>query len=1598
MRERNTGAWVRLVVQTLMEIYRQALCLPFRQAGAFESVSGALEVFTMWILNDSWRPAFLRDAALQTFLKRCFSALAGPFSQPLTNVALQVQVCSKILILFRAAAAVYTEMELPTREALLLTLRDIAGTMVMGALRPESPTTAGQPGALGPHMIRDVLRELFEIWTEHGTDSTVAWEQFSVEAKRWTPCLDVLHAWKVRSGGWRDLGWKATMMRLNAQIVVDLYPRPTAPPATMPIGGATAGSSAQCPPTEDGTAPSPPAEQTPPGSPQANDEAAASSPQPPSAPDEYPISFRPIAPVPPSSRLALSPVPPRGSDETAALAIAATPIATATATATATAASASLGPAQAKPDIGRPFASYEPRARRFFVWDRLMHLFGNPNAISQPPNHTVATSCLTDMVDAWLAAGRLIFAKATGAPPHPPATNTLLRIFGAYLLEAAVLPDERYGDGRAMACGALCRIMCRHLPQPVDLEYLAHFIRIFALGFGQPADTRVVYALTHYGHGLFSLGLPATNMLVPVVSGALSRLLCGSLLPPEEVRCDAISMLLSMISLSAWMAAMPAAALSLRAPIPGSAAANANMPSLLSALAATSPTPQSPGGLPASGSRAAAAEGADPNPGWADRAWGEVFLEVLTTLLQAAEKEDSSQNKAMCLWGACLLVFEELNRAVPRAHVVTQCVHVLLRHVRHPLDSVALTSLDAIATLATTLAPAILRLDARLLPSVAEVLCGAIEQQIVDNRTSKKPREAIVGHYFGCLQEVVVSAPSLLFSASSEGLARRLFTVVELALTGDVVPPAAATGAGGHRKKTVKQHPAKGIQWAARQLQWHLLNHLNNFPLAEGPVVVGTELTEADDLGPLSHALHLLYNDDCVLTVVERPASANGSPVARVIVRDATGRYAWDLSPVTRLLTAPASGTGAGVNDTTTDSPSWAAAAAGEEPAGTGPHPAGGGSKDAELPTDGPPEESRSPPHGPASASGPQQLVDEAETPRAPDEDEGMAYFLPSPSRLEPGSKKAASGGRTKAKGPPSSWAPLRPYRRQRGQCPHYEEGVDVSQVDMAEELLAFTEESFPEVPTNSASFESEAVSGALLEGFERLLEGQAIDEARYLHACRPQERRPLLPVEAFHYAEPPTPLLYCRQLLSHLGLLSVANRGALALLQEGPKLQRSLNALDRQPGRECIKIGVVYVAPGQESERAILSNDRASPDFEAFVGTLGWPADLATHRGFLGGLDKSGTNGLRAPYFSTPSLEVIFHVSSWMPTIPQDDQQIAKKRHLGNDIVHVVWCEHNCDYRPTVIQSQFNHVHIIVYPLPSGLYRIQVHRKKEVPLTGPLLDGMVVPATLLGPLVRQTAINANRTVRYQSKEYHHPYPSRRKILNEIVERCKEDVTPDLFLERLLWCQRRTGESPSMTPGTPLMGRSSPTPWTPSSPGLPSTPSLLIGQGGPSSPQLPGTPLRTGSMLSGPYGAAATPITPNPLPAHRAALLAAANSTTSSGLRHVMMAGAGRAATGGAFSPPPAQSSPLAQGSSTNDEETGANGGAPIRPGGEDGDEEALPSEGEAEAAESGHEDDEQDGAPGTEGVAPASGRRELHESTTPPVSPPPPGSLPTEE
>uniref|UniRef100_A0A8C8ESA5 Rap-GAP domain-containing protein n=1 Tax=Oncorhynchus tshawytscha TaxID=74940 RepID=A0A8C8ESA5_ONCTS len=267
-------------------------------------------------------------------------------------------------------------------------------------------------------------------------------------------------------------------------------------------------------------------------------------------------------------------------------------------------------------------------------------------------------------------------------------------------------------------------------------------------------------------------------------------------------------------------------------------------------------------------------------------------------------------------------------------------------------------------------------------------------------------------------------------------------------------------------------------------------------------------------------------------------------------------------------------------------------------------------------------------------------------------------------------------------------------------------------------------------------------------------------------------------------HQEPKALFYFCRLLLNDLGMNSWDHRKSFHLLKKNSKLLRELKNLDSRHCRETHKIAVFYIGEGQEDKCSILSNSAGSKTYEDFVSGLGWEVDLATHCGFMGGLQRNGSTGHTAPYYATSTVEVILHVSTRMPS-NSDDCLTKKLRHLGNDEVHIVWSEHSRDYRRGIIPTDFGDVLIIVYPMKNHTFFIQIMKKPQVPFFGPLFNGAIVTGTLLPSLVRATCINASRAVKSRLTLYQSFYEERALYLEAIVQNHREVMTFEDFASQV---------------------------------------------------------------------------------------------------------------------------------------------------------------------------------------------------------------------
>ncbi|KAJ8348179.1 hypothetical protein SKAU_G00267680 [Synaphobranchus kaupii] len=182
-----------------------------------------------------------------------------------------------------------------------------------------------------------------------------------------------------------------------------------------------------------------------------------------------------------------------------------------------------------------------------------------------------------------------------------------------------------------------------------------------------------------------------------------------------------------------------------------------------------------------------------------------------------------------------------------------------------------------------------------------------------------------------------------------------------------------------------------------------------------------------------------------------------------------------------------------------------------------------------------------------------------------------------------------------------------------------------------------------------------------------------------------------------------------------------------LRLASNSPKVQDTLLKLDEQGLNFQRKVGVMYCRAGQSSEEAMYNNESAGPAFEEFLDLLGERVRLQGFDKYRAQLDtKTDSTGTHSLYTRYQDYEIMFHVSTMLPYTATNTQQLLRKRHIGNDIVTIVFQEPGAlPFTPKAIRSHFQHVFIIVqvhHPCTDHTYyRVAVTRSKDIPLFGPL-------------------------------------------------------------------------------------------------------------------------------------------------------------------------------------------------------------------------------------------------------------------------------------
>lgn len=208
------------------------------------------------------------------------------------------------------------------------------------------------------------------------------------------------------------------------------------------------------------------------------------------------------------------------------------------------------------------------------------------------------------------------------------------------------------------------------------------------------------------------------------------------------------------------------------------------------------------------------------------------------------------------------------------------------------------------------------------------------------------------------------------------------------------------------------------------------------------------------------------------------------------------------------------------------------------------------------------------------------------------------------------------------------------------------------------------------------------------------------------------------------------------------------------------PSAEAQLLKLDEHKLTRTYKVGILYCKAGQSTEEEFYNNEHSGPLFDEFLSCIGENVRLLGFEKYRGGLDnKSDSTGLYTVYSTYDDCEIMFHVSTMLPYSANNRQQLSRKRHIGNDIVTIVFQEEGAlPFTPKILRSQFQHVFIIVKALnppllPDGSYdfssprhyALAVSRSKEMPPFGPPIpeNGVFVKSPQFKNFLLAKIINA---------------------------------------------------------------------------------------------------------------------------------------------------------------------------------------------------------------------------------------------------------------
>ncbi|KAF1388068.1 hypothetical protein PFLUV_G00086410 [Perca fluviatilis] len=193
-------------------------------------------------------------------------------------------------------------------------------------------------------------------------------------------------------------------------------------------------------------------------------------------------------------------------------------------------------------------------------------------------------------------------------------------------------------------------------------------------------------------------------------------------------------------------------------------------------------------------------------------------------------------------------------------------------------------------------------------------------------------------------------------------------------------------------------------------------------------------------------------------------------------------------------------------------------------------------------------------------------------------------------------------------------------------------------------------------------------------------------------------------------------------------------------------KAPELITAFDEHRVSPNFKFGILYQKDGQFTEEDILCNNEE--------------------------------NVVERMIFFFHGREIMFHVATKLPFTEGDPQQLQRKRHIGNDIVALVYQESQTPFLSDVIKSHFLHCFLVVRRIQGPeektgetAYQVAVTAREDVPLFGPSLPDppIFTDRSLLREFLLTKLINAEISC-YKAQQFSRLELRTRSLLLESLQ------------------------------------------------------------------------------------------------------------------------------------------------------------------------------------------------------------------------------------